>query len=106
MSNPTASSDLERSEHDSTYGVKKIRQYVYDGSNLIGKTADDVAIRLDDTSTANVTYVGKATVGSSTASAVWQIKKIDETTGLVITWADGDTSFNNVWDNRVSLSYS
>lgn len=64
------------------------------------------ALLLDDYTTANVTYVGKAAIASATASAVWQIKKIDETTGMMITWADGDASFNNVWNNRASLTYN
>lgn len=54
----------------------------------------------------SVTYVGKAAIGSSSASSVWQIKKIDETSGTVITWADGNSSFDNIWDNRASLTYS
>ena len=65
----------------------------------------DYAMRLDEAS-ATVTYVGKAAISSSTASAVWQIKKLDSTSGLIITWADGDANFNNVWDNRGALSYS
>jgi hypothetical protein len=60
---------------------------------------------LDDTSTANVTYVGIAVIGSATSAAVWRIKKIDETTGLVITWADSNSNFDNIWDNRTSLVY-
>lgn len=62
------------------------------------------AVRIDDSGA--YTYVGKAVSGSSTASAVWQIQRLDESSGLVILFADGDTLFNNVWDNRVSLSYS
>jgi hypothetical protein len=54
----------------------------------------------------SVTYVGKAAIGSATSSAVWQIKKIDESSGTVITWADGNSSFDNIWDNRASLTYS
>lgn len=53
-----------------------------------------------------VEYLGRAPTGSSTAGAVWQIRKIDETTGTIITWADGNDSFDNIWDNRESLSYS
>lgn len=66
------------------------------------------AVRTDAVTTSNVTYVGKAAIGSSTASAVWQVQKVDETTTnvAIITWADGDASFNNVWDNRASLTYS
>jgi hypothetical protein len=53
----------------------------------------------------SVTYVGKAPMGSATSEAVWQVKKIDETSGLVITWADGDSSFTNVFDNHLTLTY-
>jgi len=51
-------------------------------------------------------YVGKATIGSSTASAVWQIKKIDTASDIIITWADGNDSFDNSMSNPASLSYS
>lgn len=66
----------------------------------------DVAIRLDDTSTINVTYVGYASMGALEAAASWKIKKIDETSGISITWADGNNSFDNIWNNRTSLTYS
>lgn len=61
---------------------------------------------LDDYTTTNVTYVGKAAIGSATSSAVWQIQKIDETTGMVITWG-GTGAFDQVWNNRATtVSYS
>jgi hypothetical protein len=60
---------------------------------------------LDDTSTANVTYVGRAAIGSSTGSTAWQIQKIDETSGMSITWAD-TALFTAKWDDRLSESYS
>lgn len=65
-----------------------------------------LALRLDDTTTANVTYVGEAVVGTSESSSGWRIKRIDETTGLVITWADGNANFDNNWNNRASLTYN
>lgn len=65
---------------------------------------------IDDTTTTDVTYIGYALpTGSAiaTSGAVWRIKKIDESTGVTtIKWADGDTLFNNIWDNRVSLTYN
>jgi len=61
------------------------------------------AERVDDYTTSNVTYVGKAATGSLTSAAVWQIRKIDVTTGMILTWADGDALFNNIWDNRATL---
>ena len=56
-------------------------------------------------SDATYDYVGTSEPGASTSSAIWQIKRINMTTGD-ITWADGDSKFDNVWDNRTSLSYS
>ena len=66
----------------------------------------NLLLLLDDTSTANVTYIGQAAIGSDESQAVWQIKKVDETSGIVITYADGDANYNNIWDNRTSLTYS
>jgi hypothetical protein len=59
-----------------------------------------------DTTNPVVTYIGDAIVGSSTSTACWKIMKIDTTTGAVITYADGNDLFDNVWDDRASLSYS
>lgn len=64
------------------------------------------AIQLDESGT--TTYIGKATVGSLTSLPMWQIQKLDESGSpeLIITWADGDSNFDNIWDNRAALSYS
>ncbi len=53
----------------------------------------------------SVDYVGEAAIGTATSAASWRIKKVDSTTGIVITWA-GTGVFNQVWDNYASLSYS
>jgi len=64
-----------------------------------------LAMQVDEAS-ASVTYQGWATIGSSTASAVWRIRKISKSGNVTsITWADSDSSFNNIWDNRASLTY-
>lgn len=64
------------------------------------------ALRFDGEDT-TYNYVGEAAVNSSTASAVWRIYRLDNTSRSIIKqWADGDDLFNNVWDNRASLSYS
>ncbi len=60
----------------------------------------------DDSGDSDVTYVGKAEIGTATSADEWQIFKIDESSGTVITWADGDEKFDNVWDDRESLTYS
>lgn len=72
-----------------------------------GSSTPSYATKIDDTSTANVIYIGNAAIGSSGASAVWQIKKLD-TSSLALdkTWADGNSDFDNVWNNRTSLTYN
>lgn len=77
-------------------------------TGAIRKTKENVtsAIKVDDTSSANTVYVGLAPVGSLGSDPVWQIKKIYTSSGMIITWADGDAEFNNNWDNRLSLTYS
>ena len=80
-----------------------------DNLSALASGSSAYATRIDDASSVGVTYIGKASPGSSAASAVWQIQMIDENgtpETTVITFADGDAEFNNVWSDRLSLSYS
>ena len=59
-----------------------------------------------DVADTTTTYVGEASPKVSEASAFWKIKKISTSGNITsITWADGNDEFDNVWDNRVSLTY-
>lgn len=53
-------------------------------------------------------YKGEAAVGEQTSAASWRIQKtiLGNDGDVTVTWADGNSNFDNVWDNRVSLSYS
>ena len=63
-------------------------------------------IQLDDVG-GGVTYIGEALPGTATSSASWSIKRLTETgDDLVLVWADGNSDFDNIWDNRAALSYS
>ena len=61
-----------------------------------------------DEASASLLYFGVAAPGALTSADVWQIQKIVIGPGnsVAITWADGNAEFDNVWDNRASLSYS
>ncbi len=74
---------------------------------IIGTSvAPAYATRIDEVSAA-VTYIGKAVVGSLDASAAWQIMRLTTAgTETAIEYADGNLSFDNVWDDRASLTYS
>lgn len=53
----------------------------------------------------DIDYIGEAAIGTATSAASWRIKRVDNTTGVVIQWA-GTGTFDQVWDNRASLTYS
>lgn len=64
-------------------------------------------IKLLDEASSTITYVGEAAPGSSTASAVWKIKRLQTVaTVTTIAWADGNENFDNIWNNRAILTYS
>ena len=51
---------------------------------------------------AGMTYVGEAEFSSSTASAVWRIFRFNSSTGRI---SYASTQFNQVWNDRESLTY-
>jgi hypothetical protein len=67
---------------------------------------DELTMNIDDSTTADVVYQGWASPGTATSDAGWKIKKMSTASGLITTWADGNTLFDNVWDDIASLSYS
>lgn len=50
-------------------------------------------------------YEGQAIAGGSDSSQAWRISRFDLATYDTL-WADGNTEYDNVWDNRATLSYS
>jgi hypothetical protein len=62
---------------------------------------------LVDEASSTITYVGEATPGTATSAATWKVKRINSATLLAeILFADGDSNYDNIWDNRAALSYS
>lgn len=59
-----------------------------------------------DGSHSPILYLGQAQTGSPTSTPVWQICKIDTTSGVNIQWAGGVSAYEFIWDNRTGLSYS
>lgn len=55
---------------------------------------------------ATTAYLGLAAIDSLSSNPVWQIKKLDYTTGVIIRWADGNSNFDNVWDDRATITYT
>jgi len=63
-------------------------------------------LAVDEISSA-LTYLGFAKPGTGTDEAKWQIRRITKTgTVTVFEFADGNDRYDNVWDDRTSLTYS
>jgi hypothetical protein len=74
-----------------------------EGSTMYNKEIDEI--------TGGDLYVGEALPGTLTSEAKWRIQFVDFTKSgsledISITWADGNALFDNIWDNRLGLSYS
>lgn len=63
--------------------------------------------QLIDEVDANTTYQCVAEPRCLTSEAKWRIRKIFKVaTVTTITWADGNTEFDNIADDRLTLTYS
>lgn len=89
------------------------RQYIWDTDTLSwvaanaaggtvggGSVSVQYSVLMDDTGT--YLYVGEALPNTATSSASWRIKRVSDTSVL---YADGNSNFDNIWDNRASYSY-
>jgi hypothetical protein len=74
-------------------------------SGALLTTDGDTSVVIIDTDDDPIIYIGKAAIGSSINDPVWQIQRLDTSSGLIKTWAD-DARFTQVWDNRTSLEYN
>lgn len=62
---------------------------------------------LVDETNPQVVYKGYANPGANPAQPDWAILKISNDAGIfTYQWADGNKQFDNIWDNRETLSYS
>lgn len=55
----------------------------------------------------STTYFGYTlTLGANPASAVWKIRREVTTASVTVaSYADGDANYDNIWNNRASLTY-
>lgn len=52
-------------------------------------------------------YKGYAAIGSRPNQPVWAIQKIEHLSGTdVVSWANGNKNFTNVWNDREGLTYN
>ena len=62
---------------------------------------------LVDEVNSNLTYIGLGKLGTADSDAKWQIRKIEKIGSVTtIQYADGNRRYDNVWDDRASLTYT
>jgi len=90
---------------------KKTRTRTFSvGGNTVHHSVVEVAsfatLLAVDSGDSTISYIGKALAGTATSASSWQIQKLTETANITIEYADGNNDFDNIFDNRESLSYS
>lgn len=86
---------------------KSSTDYDYEWENMVIDFTPPAFTKIIDEVSANVTYLGEAVPNSAEANAVWRIQKIlfDVNGGVdEIRFASGGL-FNQIWNNRTSLTY-
>jgi hypothetical protein len=79
----------------------------YNDTWIGGTTGGFLIYNIDKASVANMTFIGIAQPNTATSEARWKIIVIDKTTSITrIRYADGDSKFDNIFDDRTTLSYS
>lgn len=84
--------------------ISSIQGYI---EGLYNKFFPEYAKIVDGNTDPGTFYIGIAPIGSATTDPVWQAQKA-ETSGdnVIITWADGNSNFDNQFDAPNTLSYS
>lgn len=90
-------------------GGKVIEEVVIVDPSTGEPTQHNWSTQMDYDANGNIIYLGIADPGTSTSSPNWYIRKLtyDVNSNLTgILHSNGSTSFNVIWNNRASLSYS
>lgn len=103
------SQEIDNSSFDESLGVKIVEIIGADGvlknpaieANQISQMMTRIATNSGDS---DITYTGMAKIGSDSAGAVWKITKYDDSVDEIAKFA-GTGIFDQIWDNRESLSY-
>lgn len=106
--NPHVHTEQEvlNSSFDETLGVLVAQGLEYDPSGTAKrKVTDNLATKV--TISGSDIYIGEASTGTAESSASWRAQKITVSSGAaVITWADGNDSFDNIATDLTALTYS
>lgn len=93
--------------HDEADRDKKVHTETVSlpGIGEVHREAPSMATKVD-TISPDYVYVGKARIGAAATQPLWQIKKVLLGTEISVLYADGNNNFDNIWDDRASLTYT
>ena len=97
---------------DDTRTGKENEKFGTLGNEVLIKTQTLFSVNLAEERVENedfkVIYQGWAVIGSGEAEAVWLISKLIYVGGVFSErrWADGEGTFNKIWNDRDTYSYS
>jgi len=100
--------DLNESYRTNHYDPLQFAKFGRVGNNETGQgygrvQNTDQTVRFDEGAT--YTYIGLSYPGAITSSAVWKVIRITNASNTVL-FADGNPFYDNIYDNRTSLTYS
>lgn len=103
--------NIQNASYDDDFGVLVFENLEYDPTgqgSMVRSISRNLPLRLDYDINDNPIYIGKGKRNSASSDASWQIKKLTWSGGnlVSITLADGNAEFDNIWDDRASLSYT
>lgn len=87
---------------NSPLGTYDVRADLVDGKLVQVMRSDALTVRIDEGAT--YTYFGFGLPGALEDAAVWRVSRMTNATSTLL-FADGNADFDNVWDDRASLSY-
>lgn len=83
-------------------------EFISVGTGARETISRELTQRLEYTGT-TLLYLGDAAPGSATSDPVWRIRKYTVDGNSMVTkveFAEGNGNFDNIWNNRATLSYS
>lgn len=102
--NQFSEQNILNTSYDTDFGVLSVEPIEYNGQGLQRQIATSMSLKME--TSGSVKYIAIAKPGTAQSEAKWQCKKLDTTSGLVITWADGNADFDNTADSLSSLTYT
>jgi len=87
---------IDMAEHGRAGGVSSGQPF---------KFIDTVNYAVKITEVGDILYIAYANPGTLGSEAKWQVRKLDTTTGIVLTWCDSDTNFDNIATDLTALTY-